>query len=179
MLTSQSPMVYMCNCRVGRPFVKRSTQKVTQLQLFKSMGAKVGCSQDGGSFRLCYSHIHHSRAEDRGLHYMASEIWRFTSSSQLVFLGSKERVVVLFSSHWLFYFWKSKWPIRWVAISHGGLLSMKQYFGVILFQLGKPQVCFVFIFYFYLFIFNLLIDFNGVFFFWRAFYEVHIHRDKF
>lgn len=136
-LTSQSPMVYMCNCRVGRTFVKCDSQKVTQLQIFKSVGAEVGCSQ---------ATVHHSRAEDRGLHYTASEIWRFTWSSQLVLLGSKERVVVLFSSHWLFYFWKSKWPIRRVAIFHEGLLSMKQYFGVILFQLGKPQVCFVFIF---------------------------------
>lgn len=90
--------------------------------------------------------VHHSWAEDPGLHYMASEIRRFTWSSQLVFLGSKRRVVVLFSSHWLCYFWKSKWPIRRVAIFHGSLLSMKQYFGDIPFQLGKPQVCSVFIF---------------------------------
>lgn len=56
MLTSQSPVVYMCNCRVGRTFVKCDTQKVTQLQIFKSVGAEVGCSQDEGSFRPCYSH---------------------------------------------------------------------------------------------------------------------------
>lgn len=55
-LTSQSPMVYMCNCRVGRTFVKCDTQKVTQTQIFKSVGAEVGCSQDEGSFRPCYSH---------------------------------------------------------------------------------------------------------------------------
>lgn len=54
-------------------------------------------------------------------------------------------------------------------------MSMKQYFGIILFQLEKSQVRFVFIFY--LFIFNLFINFND-FFFWRTFYEVHMNRDK-
>lgn len=101
----------------------------------------------------------------RVLHYMASEIRRFSWSAQLVFFGSKERVVFVFSSHWPLYFRKSKWPIRWVAIFHVGPLSMAhEYFGVVPFQLEKSHVCFVFIFLIFICFIYLLTYFNDFFF---------------